>query len=73
MTLRKLSPGALDEIAQMIDAKSDAELASFLGVAEPHLEKLRYGGKVNLIQAADLARRREAHLKAAELLKEPAA
>lgn len=73
MTLRNLKPGALDEIAHMIDAKSDADLAGFLGITEEQLEKLRYGGKVPLLQAADFVRRREAHLKAAELLKESAA
>ena len=65
--LKKIRPGALDEIAYSIGAKSDQELADFLGVTATELEGIRYRG-VNVIQAADILRRREAYLRAVELL-----
>ena len=67
---RRLRPGALDEIAEMIDAKSDLDLAKFLGITEGELEAIRYGAGINIIKAADIVRRRDAHLKAVELLDE---
>ena len=57
--LKKIRPGALDE--------NDQELADFLGVTATELEGIRYRG-VNVIQAADILRRREAYLRAVELL-----
>ena len=65
--LNKIRPGALDEIAYSIGAKNDQELADFLGVTATELEGIRYRG-VNVIQAADILRRREAYLRAVELL-----
>lgn len=63
-----IRPGALEEIAQMINAKSDRELAGFLGITEMQLENIRYGAPIGVLQSADIVRRREAHLRAAELL-----
>lgn len=65
---RRLRPGALDEIAEMIDAKSDSDLAKFLGMTEKQLEAVRYGAGVDILAAADIVRRRDAHIKAIELL-----
>lgn len=73
MSRKRLRPGALDEIASMIDAKSDRDLAAFLGITERQLEHMRYGDGVTVIQAADIIRRRDAHIKAAELLTPDAA
>lgn len=73
MAMQRLRPGALDEIAEMIDAKSDRQLAQFLGITEADLEAIRYGAGINLLKAADIVRRRDAHLKAAELLDPEAA
>ena len=67
MPKRKIRPGALDEIAQGIGANSDQELAEFLGVTTKDLESIRYQG-IDMVQAADILRRREAHLRAAQLL-----
>ncbi|BAC17634.1 hypothetical protein HMPREF0290_0902 [Corynebacterium efficiens YS-314] len=69
----QIKPGALDEIANMIDAKSDADLAGFLGITEKQLESLRYGAGLDILQAAEIVKRREAHIRAAELLNRPAA
>lgn len=65
--LKKIRPGALDEIAHNIGAKSDQELAKFLGITATDLERIRYRG-ISAGQAADILRRREAHLQAANLL-----
>ena len=67
MSKRKIRPGALDEIAEGIGAESDQELAEFLGVTTKDLESIRYRG-IDVVQAADILRRREAHLRAAQLL-----
>lgn len=67
MSKRKIRPGALDEIAEGIGAESDQELAEFLGVTTKDLESIRYRG-IDMVQAADILRRREAHLRAAQLL-----
>ncbi|RSZ61513.1 hypothetical protein EAH68_12670 [Corynebacterium hylobatis] len=68
--MHKVRPGALDEIAQMIDAKSDSDVAKFLGVSERELEAMRYGHGVGVLQAAVIAKRREAHLRAMDILDE---
>lgn len=60
--------GALDEIAQMINATNDTDLMNFLGVDQKGLEDIRYGRSISLAKADDIVRRREAHLRAAELL-----
>lgn len=67
MTKKKIRPGALEEIAQGIGATIDQELAEFLGITTKDLESIRYRG-INVVQAADILRRREAHLQAARLL-----
>lgn len=63
-----LKPGALEEIAHKIDARSDNDVAKFLGVTEDQLEALRYGASLSILKAATIANRREAHLRAADLL-----
>lgn len=68
MVKKRLRPGALDEIAEMIDAKSDQDLAKFLALTVEELEAIRYGAGIDLIKASDIVRRRDAHLKAVELL-----
>lgn len=73
MALIKVRPGALDEIARDIGAKSDRDLATFLGVTTRDLEAMRYGEGIDLLDAADILRRREAHRKAMDLLTPPAA
>jgi len=69
----KLRPGFLDNLAADIDAKSDYDLASFLGLTEKQLEHLRYGAEITPQAAAILEARRAAHLKAAEILSPTAA
>lgn len=64
----KLKPGALEEIAHKIDARSDNDVAKFLGVTEDELEALRYGAPLTILKAATITARREAHLRAADLL-----
>lgn len=69
MSRHSLASGKLDAIAQKIGAKSDADLASFLGISEKVLEGLRYGAELTLLQAAEITARVEAHSQAADLLK----
>lgn len=69
MPRRSLATGTLDAIAVNIGAKSDSDLAAFLGITEKNLENLRYGGKLTFLQAADITARVEAHHQAATLLK----
>lgn len=69
----KLRPGFLDNLAADIDAKSDHDLATFLGLTEKQLENLRYGAEITPQTAAILEARRSAHLKAAEILNPTAA
>lgn len=69
----RLRPGFLDQLAADINAKSDKELATFLGLTEKQLERLRYGGELSEVDAAILVARRAAHLKAAEILNPTAA
>ncbi|OKX85154.1 hypothetical protein [Corynebacterium glutamicum] len=69
MSRHSFASGKLDEIAQKIGAKSDADLASFLGISEKVLESLRYGAELSLLQAAEITARVEAHAQAADLLK----
>lgn len=69
----KLRPGFLDQLAADINAKSDYDLASFLGLTEKQLENLRYGAEITPQTAAVLEARRAAHLKAAEILNPTAA
>lgn len=69
----KLRPGFLDQLAADINAKSDYDLASFLGLTEKQLENLRYGAEITPQTAAILEARRAAHLKAAEILNPTAA
>lgn len=64
----KLRPGFLDQLAADINAKSDHDLATFLGLTEKQLEHLRYGAEITPQTAAILEARRAAHLKAAEIL-----
>ena len=64
----KIQPGFLDRLAADINAKSDKDLATFLGLTEKQLENLRYGGELTEVDAAVLVARRSAHLKAAEIL-----
>ena len=68
-----IRPGVLDTIAQKIGATSDKELATFLGIKPHHLEAIRYGKPLNLLTAAQLQARIEAHCQAADLLKSTAA
>lgn len=68
MGIKKLRSGVLDEIARDIGVKSDSDLAKFLGITRSDLESIRYEGQITALQAADILVRREAHLKAAELL-----
>ncbi|WP_304323875.1 hypothetical protein [Corynebacterium frankenforstense] len=62
-----LKPGYLDGLARDIDAKSDRDLATFLGITTQQLEQLRYGAPITPMAASILEARRQAHLKAAEL------
>lgn len=64
----RLQPGYLDGLARDIDAKSDQGLAGFLGITTKQLENLRYGAEITPQTAAILEARRQAHLKAANIL-----
>lgn len=64
----KLQPGYLDGLARDIGAKSDQDLAGFLGITTKQLENLRYGAEITPQTAAILEARRQAHLKAANIL-----
>lgn len=65
--MSELQPGALDEIARLIDAHSDQDLAAFMGVTEEDLEKIRYG-RLGPAAIAKLAAKAEARQKANQLM-----
>lgn len=75
-TTAYIRPGVLDEIARDVDARSDKQLAAFLGVTEKQLQSLRYG-TTDAASVIAFAARAQAHRKAADVLdgtnKEPAA
>ncbi|MDD7586409.1 MAG: hypothetical protein SPK00_03365 [Corynebacterium glucuronolyticum] len=62
-----IAPGALDEIAHLIGATSDHDLAAFMGVTEEDLEKIRYG-TLTTASIAKLAAKAEARQKANSLM-----
>ncbi|MDK7179939.1 hypothetical protein QP446_04045 [Corynebacterium riegelii] len=65
--MSSLHPGALDEIAHLINAKSDQDLAAFMGVTQEDLEKIRYG-TLTTASIAKLAAKAEARQKANSLM-----
>ncbi|WP_257160371.1 hypothetical protein [Corynebacterium cystitidis] len=65
-----IAPGVLDEIAHHAGARSDKELAAFIGITEKDLEALRYGATTAGIVA--FAAKAQAHRKAADMLSDAA-
>lgn len=63
-----IAPGALDEIAHLIGATSDHDLAAFIGVTEDELESMRYGRALTPQSLARLAGITEARRKADALM-----
>lgn len=65
-----IAPGVLDEIARLIGATSDHDLATFIGVTEDELEGIRYGRALTPQSVARLAGAAEARRKANNILDE---
>lgn len=63
-----IAPGALDEIAHLIGATSDHDLATFIGVTEDELEGIRYGRALTPQSLARLAGITEARRKTEQLI-----
>ncbi|GEM_PF-2283914 len=66
-----IRPGVLDELARDAEARSDKDLASFLGITEKQLEALRYGVPTAASVVA-FAAKAQAHRKAASILDDAA-
>lgn len=63
-----IAPGALDEIAHLIGATSDHDLATFIGVTEDELEGIRYGRGLTKQAVVRIAGRTEARRKTDQLI-----
>ena len=63
----QIRPGVLDELARETGARSDKDLAAFLGITETQLEVLRYAVPDPAAVIA-FAAKAQAHRKAADLL-----
>lgn len=63
----EIRPGVLDELARETGARSDKDLAAFLGITAEQLEDLRYGVAEPATVVA-FAARAQAHRKAADIL-----
>lgn len=72
MVKKPLKPGAFDEIASVLGATSDEELAAHIGLSVEELRKARYEG-LGIVDADRITRLYQAHKKTTEILKTAAA
>lgn len=68
MIKKPLKPGAFDEIASVLGASSDEELAAHIGLTVEELRTARYEG-LGIVDADRIVRLYEAHRKTADMLR----